>query len=94
MPDLFNFLVFFLHNIHSPTILLLFIDIGANLADGMFQGVYGNSQKHPNDLSTVLERSWQRGLDKIIITVGTITDIPETVQIAEKDGMSQSIRLI
>lgn len=73
-------------------------DIGANLADGMFQGVYNNSQKHPNDLNTVLDRSWQRGLDKIIITVGTINDIPETVKIAEQDGTfrrkNQSIMLI
>lgn len=61
-------------------------DIGANLADGMFQGVYNNAQKHPGDLTTVLDRSWQRGLQKIIITVGTITDVPETVRIAQNDG--------
>lgn len=63
-----------------------FTDIGANLTDGMFRGVYNSSQKHPCDLDTVLDRSWHHGLEKIIITVGTINDLPDTVQIAQADG--------
>lgn len=63
-------------------------DIGANLTDGMFQGIYNGSQKHPNDLDIVLERSWNSGLAKIIITVGTITDTDEAVKIAQKDGIA------
>lgn len=65
----------------------LYTDIGANLTDGMFQGIYNRSQKHPNDLDIVLDRSWSNGLDKIIITVGTIDDVKEAAEIADKDGI-------
>lgn len=54
----------------------------------MFQGVYNGSQKHPNDLDVVLERSWQTGLDKIIITVGTLSDVKDAAEIARKNGNS------
>lgn len=52
----------------------------------MFRGVYNGTQKHPDDLDIVLERSWSTGLEKIIITVGTITDTKDAVEIAQKDG--------
>lgn len=64
----------------------IFVDIGANLTDGMFQGIYNGSQKHPSDLDVVLQRSWATGLEKIIITVGTISDRKDAIDIAEKDG--------
>ena len=41
---------------------LRFIDIGANLVDGMYKGIYpggSGSQKHPADLQAVLQRSVQ-----------------------------------
>lgn len=53
----------------------------------MFQGIYNGSQKHPNDLENILERSWRSGLDRIIITVGTIGDVDDAVKIAQKDGI-------
>lgn len=52
----------------------------------MFQGIYNGSQKHPSDLDVVLERSWATGLQKIIITVGTIADRADALEIAQKDG--------
>lgn len=74
-----------IHSTHC-NICFNFPDIGANLTDGMFQGIYNGSQKHPNDLDIVLERSWNTGLDKIIITVGTITDTKDAIEIAKRDG--------
>lgn len=68
--------------------LPVILDIGANLTDGMFQGIYNGTQKHPNDLDIVLKRSWTTGLDKIIITVGTITDTDEAAKVAQTDGMT------
>ncbi|KAJ8976108.1 hypothetical protein NQ317_008446 [Molorchus minor] len=47
-----------------------FIDIGANLTDAMYSGVYNATQKHEPDLKQVLNRSWEGGLSKIIITGG------------------------
>lgn len=71
-----------------------YADIGANLTDGMFQGIYNGSQKHPSDLDFVLERSWATGLEKIIITVGTISDTKDALEIAQKDGKTTSEREI
>lgn len=53
----------------------------------MFRGSYNGSQKHPDDLDIVLKRSWTNGLEKIIITVGTISDVEDAFKIAQKDGM-------
>lgn len=58
------------------------------MTDGMFQGIYNGSQKHPNDLDIVLNRSWCNGLEKIIITVGTITDTEDAAKLAQKDGIT------
>ncbi|XP_055918005.1 deoxyribonuclease TATDN1 [Eupeodes corollae] len=62
-----------------------FIDIGANLTDSMFQGIYGSSKKHEADLDIVLKRSWEQGLKKIIITVGTLTEADAALELANKD---------
>lgn len=66
-------------------------DIGANLTDGMFRGMYNGAQKHPDDLDTVLQRSWSNGLEKIIVTVGCLKDTDEAVKITESDGMCNDL---
>ncbi|XP_050097401.1 deoxyribonuclease TATDN1 [Anopheles aquasalis] len=62
------------------------IDIGANLTDPMYQGIYGGSTKHVPDLSNVLNRGWTGGLDRIIVTVGTLTDCEPTFDIVKNDA--------
>uniref|UniRef100_A0A1B0DH00 Large ribosomal subunit protein uL14 n=2 Tax=Phlebotominae TaxID=7198 RepID=A0A1B0DH00_PHLPP len=57
----------------------MFADIGANLTDSMFQGVYGGSQKHQADLDIVLKRSWDMGMQKIIVTVGNLSDVEDPI---------------
>ncbi|KAI8117464.1 hypothetical protein FF38_13349 [Lucilia cuprina] len=64
---------------------LKFIDIGANLTDPMFRGLYGGSQKHQDDLELVLRRSWLQDLQKMIITVGTLNEADEALSLAAKD---------
>lgn len=66
---------------------ILLIDIGANLTDPMFQGMYNSSVKHPADYKNVLQRAWKSGLDKIIITVGTINEADEALKFASEDGI-------
>ncbi|CAM9663534.1 unnamed protein product [Ectocarpus sp. 12 AP-2014] len=52
-----------------------FIDIGANLLDDVFQGRYhGGSQKHEPDLHAVLERASAAGVEKMIVTAGTLEE--------------------
>lgn len=58
-------------------------DIGANLTDPMFRGVYAGTEKHPDDYDQVLSRSWDTGLAKIIITVGTLSELEEAVELAK-----------
>lgn len=52
----------------------------------MFQGIYNGTQKHVADLDVVLNRAWTTGMEKIIITVGTVADAKEAIDIAQKDG--------
>ena len=43
------------------------IDIGVNLTDMVYQGVYNNSQKHQNDLADVVDRALSNGVAKVIL---------------------------
>lgn len=68
-----------------PTKGLKFIDIGANLTDSMFQGVYHGKEKHSPDYNQMLERSWDAGLDAIVITGGSLSDCKSALQLASTD---------
>lgn len=61
------------------------IDIGANLTDPMFRGIYNSSQKHPDDFTHMLNRSKEYGIEKIIVTGGTLNDSVEALKIAQGD---------
>ncbi|KAH9631861.1 hypothetical protein HF086_014333 [Spodoptera exigua] len=63
-----------------------YIDIGANLTDEMYQGLYHGSKKHEPDLDAVLARAWDGGLDKMIITGGSLTDGQKAIEMARSDS--------
>merc|ERR1719367_586853 len=58
--------------------------IGVNLTDTMYQGEYHGKTKHQPDLDKVLERSWQNGLEKMIITGGSLEDAKKALEVAKK----------
>lgn len=60
-------------------------DIGANLTDEMYQGVYHGSKKHEPDLDKVLRRAWDNGMDKMIITGGSLNDSKKAIDLANSD---------
>ena len=62
-----------------------YIEIGANLSDRMYQGEYNGSKKHEADLSAVLNRSWNAGLDYIMITGGSLKESKEAIELAKSD---------
>lgn len=63
-----------------------FLDIGANLTDTMYSGVYNGNQKHEPDLQQVLKRSWTAGLSKIVITGGSLEESKKALELAQLDG--------
>eukprot|EP00048_Salpingoeca_helianthica_P012359 m.178837 g.178837 ORF g.178837 m.178837 type:complete len:363 (-) comp15362_c0_seq1:28-1116(-) len=64
---------------------LKFIDIGANLTDAVFHGVYRGARKHADDFAQMLERAWQAGMQRIIITAGTLADVHKALALCRQD---------
>ena len=63
-----------------------FLDIGANLTDTMYSGMYHGTKKHEPDLEDVLERAFNNGLDKIMITGGSLEDSKKALELANTNG--------
>ena len=51
-----------------------FVDIGANLLDSMFEGDYRGKQAHPPDIDDVLARAASAGVQRAIVTAGTLEE--------------------
>jgi TatD DNase family protein len=62
------------------------IDIAANLTDGMFKGIYNGKPCHVSDIAAVLTRAWNAGVDRIIVTGGSLEESREALAIAETDA--------
>ena len=62
-----------------------FVDIGANLLDSKYQGIYYGKQRHTPDLDKVLNRAWQNNLDRIILTAGTLEEAKEALKLSRTD---------
>lgn len=52
----------------------------------MYEGIYNGSKKHEPDLLNVLKRSWQAGLEKIIITGGSLAESEKALELSKSDG--------
>ncbi|RVW73017.1 putative deoxyribonuclease TATDN1 [Vitis vinifera] len=53
----------------------------------MFKGIYNGKQCHVSDLAAVLSRAWSAGVDRIIVTGGSLEESKEALAIAETDGV-------
>lgn len=62
-----------------------FVDIGANLLDPMFVGVYRDKPRHESDLDDVLERAWSNHVDRMLVTAGTLDEAVRALELARKD---------
>ena len=64
------------------------LDIGVNLTDSMYQGEYHGSKKHQPDLDLVLDRAWKHGLDRMMVTGGSLEDAKEVLKICQTSSKS------
>ena len=59
------------------------IDIGANLTDPMFQGIYRDKRKHDDDFNDVLKRATAVGVEKMIVTGGSLSDSKNAIDLCK-----------
>ena len=72
------------------------IDIGINLLDDMFCGIYNGKQRHSNDIRAVLQRAKDKNVEKMIVTLGQLDEcrrVLETVPIELMDEFGLTITI-
>ncbi|KAI9032069.1 putative deoxyribonuclease TATDN1-like protein [Hyaloraphidium curvatum] len=68
------------------------IDIGANLTDPVFRGIYRGKHVHPDDFGQVLERARAAGVERVIVTGGSLSESEEALALAEQhDGLYSTV---
>lgn len=76
----------------APALLPLF-DIGANLLDPMFEGVYNGKRAHAPDLAAVLERAAAAGVRDLVVTAGSLADSRRALTLVRSLRGSSPVRL-
>ncbi|KAI1434985.1 TatD family hydrolase [Xylaria sp. CBS 124048] len=61
-----------------------YIDIGINLADPIFRGVYHGKERHPDDLGAVVSRAQEVGCQKLIVTGSDFASSRHALDIAKE----------
>ncbi|EJU00009.1 Mg-dependent DNase [Dacryopinax primogenitus] len=65
---------------------LRYIDIGVNLTDPIFHGLYGGKQAHEDDFINVTSRADAAGVKGMMITGGSLYEAREAVDLANRLG--------
>ena len=63
----------------------MYVDIGANLLDEKYQGVYHDKIRHDADIDVVLQRAFENGLEAIMITSSGLQESKDALEMAKKD---------
>ena len=59
-----------------------YIEIGINLTDPVYNGLYHGTQRHKNDLSDVVQRAVDSGCDKLMVTGSDLAESKKAVELA------------
>ncbi|KAF2709311.1 deoxyribonuclease tatD [Pleomassaria siparia CBS 279.74] len=62
---------------------LRYVDIGINLTDPVFRGLYHGTQRHENDFDDVLQRAFDVGCKKFMITGSDLAESEHAIEIAK-----------
>ncbi|ORC88480.1 tatD related deoxyribonuclease [Trypanosoma theileri] len=60
------------------------IDIGINLTDGMYQGIYHGHKRHVADIEAVLSRAVTVGVRCLLITAGSLEESRQAIALCKK----------
>lgn len=61
-----------------------YIDIGINLADPIFRGIYHGKRRHEDDLESVVDRARQVGCSKLIVTGSSMRSNEEALSLCQQ----------
>jgi TatD DNase family protein len=62
---------------------LRYVDIGINLTDPIYTGVYHGKKQHESDLVQVIERAVDMGCDKMLITASDLRETRNAIKLAK-----------
>lgn len=65
---------------------IILSDIGANMADSMYQGVYNGKKRHEPDFENVISRAVSNGVTKLIITGTDLQSSKTALDMAKQNG--------
>jgi len=61
-----------------------FIDIGANLTDPQFRGIYRSKQRHDDDLAAVIARAKEAHVSEILVTGASLDESREALDLCRQ----------
>lgn len=53
----------------------------------MYSGIYNGNQKHAPDLKEVLDRAWNAGVSKMIVTGTDLNESAKAIELTKLHGM-------
>lgn len=71
----------------SPATQLKYADIGINLGDPVYQGVYHGKAAHESDIKDVIQRALAVGCVKMMVTGSDLKESRKAVKLAEEYRM-------
>ncbi|KAA8571368.1 hypothetical protein EYC84_001372 [Monilinia fructicola] len=61
-----------------------YVDIGINLTDPVYSGIYYDTQRHPADLRSVISRAITAGCEKLIVTGSDLEESRKAVELSKE----------